>query len=46
VISGQTNTVVGTVTVGSDPVSVAANPKTNSTYVASLASGTVSVLGC
>jgi YVTN family beta-propeller protein len=45
VISGQTNTVTATIRVGLDPRGVAANPKTNTIYVANSGSNTVSVLG-
>jgi YVTN family beta-propeller protein len=44
VINGQTNTVTATVAAGNAPLGVAANPKTNTSYVANAGDGTVSVL--
>jgi DNA-binding beta-propeller fold protein YncE len=44
VISGRTNTVVATIPVGTDPFGVAANPRTNTIYVANDLDNTVSVL--
>jgi YVTN family beta-propeller protein len=43
VIDGNTNTVIGTVNVGS-PQGIGVNPTTNRVYVANLGSGTVSVI--
>jgi len=44
VISGRTNTVEATIPVGSAPVAVTANPKTNTAYAANVGNDTVSVL--
>jgi DNA-binding beta-propeller fold protein YncE len=44
VISGRTNTVTATVPVGLAPLGVAANPKTNTAYIANSGSATVSLL--
>ena len=43
-INGRTNKVITTVRVGSLPEGVAANPKTNTVYVANADSNTVSVI--
>ncbi len=44
VISGATNTVVATVTVGSAPYGVGVDARTNMVYVANRFSNTVSVI--
>ncbi len=43
-ISGQTNTAAAAVPVGEGPFEVAANPRTNTVYVANHTIGTVSVI--
>jgi DNA-binding beta-propeller fold protein YncE len=44
VISGRTNTVTAAIPVGRGPFGVAANPNTNTIYVANQLDSTVSVL--
>lgn len=44
VIDGKTNTIIGTVTVGSGPLSVGVNPTTNRIYVANFGSNNVTVI--
>ena len=44
VIDGKTNKVTGTITVGTSPVGVSANPVTNKVYVTNIQSSTVSVI--
>jgi YVTN family beta-propeller protein len=44
VINGRTDTVTATIPVGSFPVEVAADPRTNATYVTNQFDNTVSVL--
>jgi len=44
VIRGRTNTVRATIRVGSAPEGAAANPRTNTVYVANANDNTVSVL--
>jgi YVTN family beta-propeller protein len=44
VINSTTNSIVGSIAVGSPPTSIAVNPTTNTIYVASYDSSTVSVI--
>ena len=44
VISGKTNTVVATIPGGGAPIKVAADPRTNTVYVANGGGDTVSVI--
>jgi DNA-binding beta-propeller fold protein YncE len=44
VISGQNNTVVATIHAGGFPVGVAADPQTNTVYVAQAVHNVVSVI--